>query len=334
MPIHPSRTPATRSRKLASAAAVAGVVAAYLVPIPQASASPDGDLFNLINDKHVAAGCAPYGRSSALGDVSLQYAKTLAGNSGKLQPNTVALLQGKGYDPSYWGEMDYYNPNGSTPQDALDFWLNNPTKDLFGNCDITQMEVSVWIIGNNWAASSIMGTPKGATPPAAGQPSDKPPIQPPGSSGGPDGSLLAAVNDARLHPEKYPPHGNSAGASMTACPNAFNDSGALDSAASAHNNYIASQPKNSNPHMNANGKLSWEDGGPIQAAGYNSARGEIVATGQGSANAAVVAWMQDDADQAWGHRNNILNCGYTDAGAAHLSGGPWGNYWTVDIGTS
>ncbi len=136
-------------------------------------------MFNLINDKHVAAGCAPYGRSSALGDVSLQYAKTLAGNNGKLQPNTVALLQGKGYDPSYWGEMDYFNPNGSTPQDALDFWLNNPTKDLFGNCDITQMEVSVWIIGNNWAASSIMGTPKGATPPAAGQPSDKPPFSHP-----------------------------------------------------------------------------------------------------------------------------------------------------------
>jgi len=55
--------------------------------------------------------------------------------------------------------MDYFNSKGATPQNALDFWLNNPTKDLFGNCDITQMEVSEWMIGNNWAASSIMGTP-------------------------------------------------------------------------------------------------------------------------------------------------------------------------------
>ena len=72
-----------------------------------------------------------------------------------------------------------------------------------------------------------------------------------------------------------------------------------------------------------------------EAAGYHSARGEIVATGQSTPNAAVVAWMQDDANASppWGHRNNILNCGYADAGAAHLTGGPWGNYWTVDMGT-
>jgi uncharacterized protein YkwD len=43
--------------------------------------------------------------------------------------------------------------------------------------------------------------------------------------------------------------------------------------------------------------------------------------------------MQDDGDQAWGHRNNILDCNLSDAGAAHLAGGPWGNYWTVDMGT-
>jgi hypothetical protein len=321
------------SRKFAAAAAAAGTVAAFMAIAPQATAEPSGDLFNLINDQHVAAGCAPYGRSSALGDVSLQYAKTLAGNNGKLNPDTVALLKGKGYDPNYWGEMDYYNPNGSTPQDALNFWNANPTKDLISNCDITQMEVSVWIIGNSWAASSIMGTAKGATPPAGQNPSDKPPIQPPVGSGGPDGALLGAVNDARLHPEKYPPHGNTAGAKMDACPSAFNGSGSLDQAAATHNSYIASQGKGVNPHQNASGKLSWEDGGPIQAAGYNSARAEIVATGQGTANAAVVAWMQDDGDQAWGHRNIILDCNLSDAGAAHLAGGPWGNYWTVDAGT-
>jgi hypothetical protein len=328
----------TRTTKLAAMAAAAGCVGAYLVGSPHALGAPDpnsGTLFDLINQQHVAAGCAPYGRAPALGDVALQYAKTLATNNGQLQSNTVPLLQGKGYNPSYWGEMDYFNPNGATPQDTVDFWLNNPTKDLFGNCDITQMEVAVWIDNGKWGASSIMGTPKGSTPPATNPGNGNPPNQPPVGSGGPDGALLAAVNDARLHPEKYPPHGNTAGAAMSACPNAFNDSGALDSAAATHNSYIASQPKDSDPHQNANGKRSWEDGGPIEAAGYNSARGEIVATGQSTANAAVVAWMQDDANASppWGHRNNILNCGYADAGAAHLTGGPWGNYWTVDMGT-
>jgi Cysteine-rich secretory protein family len=326
---------ATRSRKLTAAAAAAGAIAAFLVTTPQASAEPSGDLFNLINDAHVAAGCAPYGHNKALGDVSLQYAQTLARNNGKLQPNTVSLLQGKGYDPNFWGEMDYFNPNGATPQDAFDFWMANNTKDLIPNCDITQMDVSVWIQDGKFGASSIMGTAKGATPPA-GSPNPgngTPPVQPQVGSGGPDPGLLAAVNDARLHPEKYPPRGNTAGAKMDACPNAFNGSGSLDQAASAHNSYIASQGKNVNPHQNASGILSWDAGGPIELAGYNSARAEIVAEGQGSANAAVVAWMQDDGDQQWGHRNIILDCNLSDAGAAHLAGGPWGNYWTVDAGT-
>ena len=322
---------AIRSRKLAAALAAAGTIAAFMVAMPQASAEPSGDLFNLINDAHVAAGCAPYGHNKALGDVSLQYAQTLARNNGQLQPNTVALLQGKGYDPNFWGEMDYYNPNGASPQNAFDFWMANNTKDLIPNCDITQMDVSVWIQDGKFGASSIMGTAKGATPPA-GNPGNTP-NKPPVGTGGPDGSLLAAVNDARLHPEKYPPHGNTAGAKMEACPSAFAGSGSLDQAAATHNSFLASSDKNVNAHQNANGKLSWEDGGPIEAAGYNSARAEIVATGQGTANAAVVAWMQDDGDQAWGHRNIILDCNLADAGAAHLTGGPWGNYWTVDAGT-
>jgi hypothetical protein len=117
-----------------------------------------GDLWNMINDKHVAAGCAPYGNAPALADVSLQYAHTMATNNGKLSPNTVALLQGKGYNPSAWGEMDYFNANGS-PQSALDFWLANPTRDVISNCAITQMEVSVSTHNGLWAASSISATP-------------------------------------------------------------------------------------------------------------------------------------------------------------------------------
>jgi uncharacterized protein YkwD len=44
--------------------------------------------------------------------------------------------------------------------------------------------------------------------------------------------------------------------------------------------------------------------------------------------------MQDDAPSNWGHRNLILDCGLTDAGAAHLAGGPLNHYWTVDMGTT
>jgi uncharacterized protein YkwD len=48
----------------------------------------------------------------------------------------------------------------------------------------------------------------------------------------------------------------------------------------------------------------------------------------------VQFWMQDDAPSNWGHRNLILDCGLTDAGAAHLAGGPLNHYWTVDMGTT
>jgi hypothetical protein len=157
-------------------------------------------------------------------------------------------------------------------------------------------------------------------------------------SGGPDPALLAAVNDARAHPEKYPPNGDAnagEGAKMTACDNPLANSASLGTAAATHNQFIAGPGAGGDPHQNANGKQSWADGGPIQAAGYNSGRAEIVAIGQGSPNEALVFWMQNDATASppWGHRNNILNCDLQQAGAAHLSGGPGGNYWTVDFGT-
>jgi hypothetical protein len=178
----------------------------------------------------------------------------------------------------------------------------------------------------------------------------KPQTAPPGGSaatGGPDGALLSAVNDARLHPENYPPlDADKSKAVLTACTNALGDSGALDNVASTHNQYLAGKPGqmvNTFPNMHRNpppdGVISWAPSqdppdsrqGPIQQAGYNM-RGEIVATGQGSEAEAVAYWMQHDAASNWGHRNNILNCGYTDAGAAHHTGGDLGNYWTVDLG--
>jgi hypothetical protein len=176
-----------------------------------------------------------------------------------------------------------------------------------------------------------------------------------GSTGGQikaDAALLSAVNDARLHPEKYPPIGNLGNGvkpTMTSCPKPFGESWALDTAATTHNKNIASVSKDVlaqdplNAHRNPPpaGPVSWAPStqnpvdarvGPLVQSGYDAKRGEIVATGQTTAAQAVQDWMQNDEKSSWGHRNIILDCGYTDAGAAHLVGGPWNHYWTVDVG--
>ncbi|MGI5125548.1 CAP domain-containing protein [Pseudonocardia sp. CA-107938] len=173
--------------------------------------------------------------------------------------------------------------------------------------------------------------PQPAPPPA---PSPKP-IKRLGRAPDP---LLVAVNDARLHPEKYPPHGDTSGATMAACPAPFARSSALGRVALEHTKYLAGQPIDvvntfPNMHKDPNGSLAWEDGGHIAAAGYNAGRGEIVATGFPTAEAAVRFWMQDDAPFNWGHRNLILNCSLAEAGAGHVAGGSGGHYWTVDMGT-
>ena len=159
----------------------------------------------------------------------------------------------------------------------------------------------------------------------------------------PDSALLAAVNDARLHPQKYPPHGDATGAIMTACACAFNNSADLTDTASSHNTHLAELPldeANRDPHVTrpAKNHHQWDGRTPNKPTdrsqkGYKSWRAEIVAIGQRSEAEAVQFWMQDDAAFGWGHRNAILRCETTDAGAAHLAGGPGGNYWTVDLGT-
>jgi hypothetical protein len=178
-----------------------------------------------------------------------------------------------------------------------------------------------------------------------------------GSTGGQikaDAALLSAVNDARLHPEKYPPNGktdlgNGVKAKMTACPKPLGESWALDTAATTHNKHVASVSKDVLAqdqfmgHRNPppSGPVSWAPStsnpvdsrvGPLVQSGYDKLRGEIVAFGQTTAAQAVQDWMQNDEHSSWGHRNIILDCSYTDAGAAHLVGGPWNHYWTVDVG--
>jgi hypothetical protein len=188
-------------------------------------------------------------------------------------------------------------------------------------------------VGNTGGLKPQPGSNPGGAPAAAG-------------SGGPDAALLAAVNDARVHPEKYPPHAkdpntgqawDTSGAKTTGCGSGFADSGALDNTASTHNGFIATMDKTTvnqypNMHKTASGGLETDQGGPITQAGYGST-GEIVADGFTTEAAALQFWMQDDGGpNKWGHRNLILNCGLTDAGAAHFAGGPWGHYWTVDMG--
>jgi uncharacterized protein YkwD len=153
----------------------------------------------------------------------------------------------------------------------------------------------------------------------------------------PSRQFLKLINRARAHPELYPPHGNAAGAAMTGCSNSLTYSPALHGTAADHNAYLASRPKewlevDGNAHRGPDGKFVWEAGEPMDLAGYHSYRAEIVAWGQETTGDALQAWMQDDAGSNWGHRNLILNCSIQDAGPSSYSGGPWGHYYTVDMG--
>lgn len=152
--------------------------------------------------------------------------------------------------------------------------------------------------------------------------------------------LFDLINDARAHPEKYPPHGNAQGAAMNSCPNLFKYSSQLRSIARAHNNFLKDQPidwVNTYPNMHRgaypNGKLVAEAGEPMDRAGYHSWRGENVATGFPTPADVIRFWMQDDELSKWGHRNLILNCAYQEAGVGHYQGGPGNHYWTLDVGT-
>jgi hypothetical protein len=163
------RSAAKSSRRVALA--VFWATLATATASPEAFAGPPDDLFNLVNAAHMAAGCPPYGIASQLGNLALDYAKSMALNNGRTQTaafhvNTDQLLSQRGYFPSAWGEMDYYSPNGSgSPQAASAFWQSQGTKGLIRNCGITQIGIGVWIVGNKWAASAIVGTPGQAPAP-------------------------------------------------------------------------------------------------------------------------------------------------------------------------
>jgi hypothetical protein len=158
--------------KLVVAAAVAGIVATSALGIPSASASPSGDLWNLANAKHTAAGCPAYVDNPALGNTALSIAKTMLNPPGGIAGNgrvpTDAMLSDAGYVPTSLGEADYVNANGS-PQDAMNFWLANGTRDIFPNCGLQDMATAVWIQNGQFAAVLLAATP-GGTPGVADQP--------------------------------------------------------------------------------------------------------------------------------------------------------------------
>ncbi|MFI0738858.1 CAP domain-containing protein [Streptomyces sp. NPDC021100] len=150
--------------------------------------------------------------------------------------------------------------------------------------------------------------------------------------------LLALINDARVHPEKYPPHGNSAGASMAGCTSPFRTSRALTLDARDHSDYLRDPADvdwiktDGNAHQGRNGLPTTGDSGLMAQDGF-VARAENVAFGFAMAEEVVQSWMQDDEARQWGHRNNILACEKLEAGVGHCQGGPWGHYWTLDMGT-
>jgi uncharacterized protein YkwD len=91
----------------------------------------------------------------------------------------------------------------------------------------------------------------------------------------------------------------------------------------AYNHSADMSAKNYFDHNSQNGQ-SFAD--RIKAAGYVfTAAAENIAKGYPTAQAVVQGWMNSP-----GHRQNILNCAYTEIGVGYVAAG--GPYWTQDFG--
>jgi hypothetical protein len=92
---------------------------------------------------------------------AVNLARTTANNDGQVPPtylSTRALMEYHGYSTGAFGAMRYYNPNGATPQDVVNFWLNANSATCPRDADCKQMSVGVWIIDNKLSAVALMGT--------------------------------------------------------------------------------------------------------------------------------------------------------------------------------
>ncbi|MFZ4160426.1 CAP domain-containing protein [Streptomyces griseoincarnatus] len=152
----------------------------------------------------------------------------------------------------------------------------------------------------------------------------------------------ALINDARLHPEKYPPlEEPKNNALMAPCRKELDYSGALRDTARTHSSFLQKQPKEwvtkgNNMHASSvitGVPLVYQEDGTLHQAGYKTFRSENVAVGQATPEDAVRFWMQRDAAHNWGHRNAILRCETRDGGVGYVAGGDWNHYWTLDLGT-
>ena len=151
-------------KKLFAVAAATGAVATSILGMPSASASPSGDIWNLANQKHTAAGCPAYQDNAQLGGVALDRAKRMLNPSGGIagsgQVPADVQLAGAGYVPTSLGEADFVQANG-TPQAAMDFWMANGTRDIFPNCGNKDMATAVWTQNGQFAAVLLAASPGG-----------------------------------------------------------------------------------------------------------------------------------------------------------------------------
>ena len=160
MNIYPGLTCKTLTRNAVAVAAIA------VVGMPTAMASPSGDLWNLVNSKHVSAGCASYIDVPELRDTALNIAKVMVNPPGGILGNgrvpTNSMLADRGYFVTVLGEADYLNSVGvGSPQVAMNFWMQNKTRSIFTNCGMKNMATAVWIQNGKWAAVVLAASPGG-----------------------------------------------------------------------------------------------------------------------------------------------------------------------------
>ncbi|MFQ1001709.1 CAP domain-containing protein [Modestobacter sp. SSW1-42] len=141
-------------------------------------------------------------------------------------------------------------------------------------------------------------------PPPAPAPPPPPPPAPAPAAPGPEGQVLALVNDARA----------AAGCGPVGA------DGELAGVARAHSSDMRDRGYFS--HTDPDGRSPFDR---AAQAGVD-ARAENIARGQADADAVVRAWLDSP-----GHRQNVLNCSYRTMGLglATGAGGPW---WTQLFG--
>lgn len=151
-----------RIRALAASAFTA-LVAVSTLGTPTASASPQDDIWRLLNDQHIAAGCRGYGGDDDLMSAAVNLGRVMSANDGVVPASymsTKNLIGYNGFPTDAFGEMRYFNANGATGQDAVNFWMNANTRGLPAECGLQQLSTAVFIKDGKFTAVALMGTRK------------------------------------------------------------------------------------------------------------------------------------------------------------------------------